>query len=199
MKMPPQQLTRPFGAVTITGSRVNSLLLRRVSAEQDSTTEWETARATNLPWVKDLTVAETIILRNEAANALPRFRAKMSHAFSESGAARDGEIKKLVAELHDEALEVEQEIRCADPAAEKRFQSVVGSVSIVAAVFGAGALGGGITAGAAAGAAAGLASILGHIHKGNREPHRELQRNQSRPGFVLLKSKELLGHASSGP
>lgn len=184
--------TRWTGAVTLTGSQANALMLREIelpSTEATRAQQWDANQATDLPWVRDLSLEQVLRLRAEAADALPRFRVKMSRAFSgREEASRETAASDLIGELREEAVEVEQELNNVGSGIEGRFRSILGSVSIVAAATTA-------LADAKTAAIAGLITILGHIHKGAREDHREVQSLQSRPGFVLLKSKEILDHA----
>lgn len=180
--------TRHVNAITVTGSRANALMFDdlHIGARTARNEKWELAQAMSIPWVKDLSLDQILDLRSEAHEALPRFRAKMSHAFAQGDKAAPSDT---IRELHEESLEVEQEIRGLGVGSEGRFQTMLTSIGIVAAVTTA-------VANAGAAAVAGLVTLLTHVHKNAREDRREQHSLECKPGFVLLKSKEILDHSS---
>ena len=71
-----------FKAVTFSDSRVSLLTAQFVErgSRYDEPEIWEASRSAVLPWVRDLSVAQIVQLREEAAGALPRLRAAMGKA-----------------------------------------------------------------------------------------------------------------------
>jgi hypothetical protein len=179
--------TRHANAITVTGSRANALMFRDLQAGSAtaSNEKWEIAQAMNIPWIKEMSLDQILDLRSDAHKALPRFRAKMSRAFAHTDQTKPADT---IRELHEESIEVEQEIRGLNIAPESRFQAMLTSIGIVAAVTGA-------IANVGAAAVAGLVTMLTHIHKNAREDRREVHSLECKPGFVLLKSKEILDHS----
>lgn len=179
--------TRHVNAITVTGSRANALMFKDLQVEYASVRneKWEMAQAMNIPWIREMSLDQILALRSDAHKALPRFRAKMSRAFAQSDEMQPA---TTISELHEESIEVEQEIRGLGIGSESRFQAMLTSIGIVAAVTGA-------IANTEAAAVAGLVTMLTHVHKNAREDRRELHSLECKPGFVLLKSKEILDHS----
>jgi hypothetical protein len=175
------------GGITLTGSRANALMVQQLDSslpEVGELQKWEASRATKLPWIRDLTLDQLLQLREEAAKALPRFRARMATAFGNCNVSGEDKVTAVINELREEALTVEQEIKALRLPGESRFRTLLGSVTVAAAVFGA-------TLDPTTSAAVGLISALSNIHSANRADNHRRDTLTSRPGFVLLRSSDL--------
>jgi hypothetical protein len=184
-------LTR--GATTLVGSRANLLTIQAMGKStlgEVELTSWEASRSTDIPWIKGLTLDQTLVLRSKAASALPRFRTRMATGLSDTDADGPRKVKKIVNDLREESVEVAAELRALDHRRGETFRNVSGSLALTMFVYGFAA-----DFVSAAAALGGLLSALALVHQDSRKAHQERDRLESRPGFVLLKAKELLDHA----
>jgi hypothetical protein len=147
---------------------------------------WEASRSIELPWVKDLSSREVVILRQEAGKALPRLREKVLQMVT-SPVKNPSE---LIAELRSEAMEVEAEIKAVNPRRGENFRNVAGVLGITMAVYGFGS--GFIQPGMALPM---LVTLLGLLHTSARQDEQKMASLESRPGYVLLKARELVEHS----
>jgi hypothetical protein len=181
------------GATTLVGSRANLLTIRAMGTsiiDEAELASWEASRATDIPWIKGLTVDQTLELRERAAEALPRFRMRMAGGLSDTSADAPDKVNKIVSDMREESVEVATELRALDYPRGERFRNVSGSLALTIFVYGYAA-----DFVSAAAALGGLMSALALVHQDSRKAHQERNRLESRPGFVLLKAKELLDHA----
>jgi hypothetical protein len=180
----------PFRAVTFSNSRVSLRAARHFDAESPSAAEteiWEASRSANLPWVSDLTPTQILELREGAHRALPRFRERMGRGLT--GGSRE-EAAKVIRDLREEAAEVEAELRALDARGESRFRNLSGILGMTVSVYGfAGEF---LAAGAAL---TGLGTLLGLLHAAGHKERQSLEKLVARPGYVLVKAKELTEHA----
>lgn len=178
-------------AITLSDSRVAFIAARHFDGGVPSTREieiWEAKRSANLPWVTHLSAEDIVALRDAASNALPRFRLRMARAMTSATSADAG---KIVNDLREEAAEVEAELRALDKRGERRFRTLSGLLGMTISVYGfAGEF---LGAGAAL---TGLASLLGLLHAADHKERQDAGKLTSRPGYVLVKAKELAQHAS---
>lgn len=159
--------------------------------KEDDLGSWEAARSVVLPWIADLTVEQVLRLRSEAAKALPAFRERFVRKVSSPESGADS-VKDTIDELRYEAVELETELRALNPASEAMFRNVNGALGITASVYGFAA--GAVPAAAALG---GLITLLGYLHTASRKDAQEKELLVSKPAYVLLKAKEITGHAPS--
>jgi hypothetical protein len=183
----------PADTTTILGSRASLLAIRKVGDYLVPTKElahWEASRAMDVPWVKELTLDQVLQLREKASHALPRFRSRMASGIADTTAAKPDQMRKIVDTLREESLEVNEELRALNFGRGERFRNMAGALALTISLYGFAA-----EFVPAAAALTGLMSALALIHQDGRKAHHERDRLQARPGFVLLKAKELLMHA----
>ena len=149
---------------------------------------WESARTTSLPWIPDLSMTQILRLRDEADTALPKFRERMTRLMGSEQAAPNPQT--LVSELRDEAAEVENELRALNKPGKDRTRTAQGLVGLAISVYGyaAEALSPGMALG-------GLMALWQQIHKSHAEVEQQHAQIISKPGYVLVKAKELLRHS----
>jgi hypothetical protein len=180
---------------TVVGSRANLLVIRQMRDQAVAGADiaaWEANRATDIPWIKQLNLQQTLALRNKASTALPRFRTRMATSMSDAAIEESKQIQGAVTALREDAAEVEQELKALSFNRGRRFRALATSLSLTISVYGFAA-----DFLPAAGALTGLMSALALIHQDSRKAHQERDRLESRSGFVLLKAKDLLTHASA--
>ena len=179
-------------SVVVSGSRTDLLCLKAIEhelPELSSLEAWESAREVKVPWLSELSAAGVLALRDEAATALPRFRERFARGMA-TGAASDPQTTVL--ELRAEAAEVEAELKALAPRARQRERASIALLSTGVALYGVAALG----VPAASGAAQ-LLTTLGLIHGLARSDRTEEAKLKTRPGYVLVKAKELLAHGGA--
>jgi hypothetical protein len=146
---------------------------------------WEAERSVELPWVNRLAPVEIARLREEAAVALPRLREKMLRAFTPGTTVKPQDV---IGELRADAAEVEAELKSLNIKRGSRFRTVAGILGVTMAVYGFADPG---NAGTALGS---LVSLLGLLHVSARKDEQDFTKAKSRPGYVLLKAREMLQH-----
>lgn len=151
---------------------------------------WEASRSAKLPWIRDLSMSDLIRLRNEASDALPRFRRKLADAMVVSEDPNDVVVAKIARELSDEADEVDSELRALKIPEEARFNGLQAGLGMTICLYGFATQS--ITAGLAL---LGLSEILRKFHSVTTSAHGEFTKVSSKPGYVLLKARELSTHA----
>ncbi len=176
-------------AVTFSNSRISVLAARQFDSPPTTNIEvWEASRSTTLPWVSNLSPHQVLELREQAHRALPRFRKRMARALTTETPVDAGEI---VRDLREEAMEVQAELDALDVRGEHRFRNLSGLLGMTVAVYGfAGEF---LAPGTAV---TGLATLLGLLHSAGHKERQEVARITSRPGYVLVKAKELAEHAA---
>lgn len=181
-----------ISSVLFSTSRRDLFALNRIDNDAPSISKlavWEKARSIQLPWVSKLSVEQIVRLREEAADALPAFRGTFaSHIASPSSTVSSVEGK--IEALRESAFEVERELKSLKLPAERRFRNIAGSLGISVSVYG-------FAAGFAAPAVAlgGLMSLLGLVHASARHDDQKASALKAKPGYVLLKAKEMSEHA----
>jgi hypothetical protein len=100
-------------------------------------------------------------------------------------------IRKMIGELRAQAAEVESELAAVSIRRRRKDKTALALVSAGLALYGFGAAG--VSAVAAAGQ---LFTTLGMIHGFSRTDHAEEAKIKARPGYVLVKARELLATAS---
>ena len=178
-------------AAVFSGSRLDMLALtyleKNTSRFQDLE-NWEAERSLELPWVAKLTPRQVVELRSEASLALPRLRERLLGFFAQRD---EGNSARLIGELRNEASEVEAELRSVDAGRGARFRNLAGALGITISVYG-------FAAGFAPPMAAlsGLATLLGLLHSSARKDEHDVTALQSKPGFALVKAREIRDHGT---
>jgi hypothetical protein len=150
----------------------------------------EKLQTVDLPFVKDLTVDETLILRDRAAKALPSFRARIDASLG--GPHTRANVASAVKELRAQALDVRAELGALGTGQRWRAQLVTGSVGLAIGVLAADPP----VAVAATALGSALAAIgLMHPHTANAK--KEVAKLKTLPGFVFVVAEDLLRHAAT--
>jgi hypothetical protein len=182
-----------FHSTLVSASRTDVLCVKAIERglPRIPTIEaWERAREIRIPWLSELTAEEVLVVRERASTALPRFRERCATALVSHEPADSLEV--VVRELREDAVEVEAELVALAPKIRARERNAIAMISTGVALYGMSALG--------VPAAVGIAQLLttlGLIH-GMAQADRTAESNlKSRPGYVLLKARELLAHPVS--
>ncbi|MGB6068349.1 MAG: hypothetical protein WBG50_26365 [Desulfomonilaceae bacterium] len=134
-----------------------------------------------------MSIDEALILREEAASALPRLREQLNTKLLAKPQPSEEEIFNLISELREESATVEAELRVLG---KGRFAPLTGGLGIV--VFGVGyAVGAGILPPIAV---AGLLALLGQVYVSAHKDDQQERNLTSKPAYALLKAKEILSH-----
>lgn len=180
----------PPGAIAFSNTRTSLIAARHLDGHRllgRDAEIWEADRSVQLPWVSNLSVESIVQLRDTADKALPSFREKLARVMA------DGDIKastNFAFDLREQAAEVEAELAALDAPGEGKFRTLAGLLGMTISVYGyAGEF---MATGAALG---GLATLLGLLHAGDHKERVEVSKLTSRPGYVLVKAKELARHA----
>lgn len=174
------------GAALFSGSRLDLLSMNAIEGsapDLDEVEHWEAERSVELPWVRNLNPEEVVRLREEAALALPRLREAIL------GTLAAGSGPAAIAALRNDAVEVEGALNALKPSRGSQFRRVAGALGITVAVYG-------VAAGLATPATAlgSLGALLGLLHSSARKDEQDLASITSRPGYALLKARELKKH-----
>jgi hypothetical protein len=183
----------PLEATTLVGSRAGLLTIRAMGDSHILRTElnaWEASRAADLPWVRDLDVRQALELRDKAAKALPRFRARMATGLADHDANKPKKIQEILDGIREESIEVADELRALQFSRGEIARNVTGALALTISVYGFAAEF--LPTAASLGT---LMTALTLIHQNSLKAHQERDKLESRPGFVLLRAKEILGHA----
>ena len=148
--------------------------------------ELQKVQAIDLPFVRELTIDEIVVLRQEAANALPRFRSVIERSILRSDAEAD--VRDVVAELRGQAADVKAELAALERGRRWRAGLMAGSVGLSMVLFAASPP---LGAAALAGALAAMAGM--HPHSAKDEI--EAAKLESNAGYVLVRAEGLLRHA----
>jgi hypothetical protein len=169
-------------------SRLDLLAIRaleQAGSLQDSMA-WDQAASIQIPWIERLSVEEVCRLRDDAPEALPRFRERLRRAAAGTSDAK--EVANVIQALREEAVEVSAELSALSLGGRKKLEAVGGALGLTVCLLG---IGGIIPPGVSLSA---LVSLLGLLHVPARKEAQEAAKLRSRPGYVLLKAKELGGH-----
>jgi hypothetical protein len=142
-------------------------------------------RAAELPWVRGLTVGQTLQLREEAGLALPSLRQFLASKLT--GAGNDMAPQDYVLELREQAAQVRAELNAVtskSPSIRRNSEGIVG--------LGISALS--IASGQPIAALSTLLATLGLIHVSTPDDtHANVLK--TRPGYVLVAAENILNHA----
>lgn len=153
----------------------------------------EGQRAGNLPWLANLSIEQTLILREEAASALPQLREFLSRNLAatqktdQTGTSPNGDF---IMELREQAAQVRSELERIKSKRKNFGRAGIGTLSLGISALGLAS--GGI---AAAAGATQLLGTLGLLHFANEKDHDKEQELKSKPGYVLVAAQEILSHA----
>ncbi len=184
-------LAQSTNSVFATGLRLENLFLAEIDNNRPDVSEierWEDLRAVDLPYVKELSVDDILILREEAQHSLPRLRQLMGQRLRGSDEDSDQAVFDVIAELRDQLNEVEDEINSLSLTKERRYRFGMGGLALSFVIYG-------LCAGPAivtAASVAGLLSTIAHLRSHERECDDKLAQVQSKPAFTLFKAKEIL-------
>lgn len=184
-----------YGSVVASSSRFENIALRildKAWSQQTPHEDWERVRSIPLPWVSSLSATEVLQLREQAARALPRFRALMNKelfSLSDAPCNPDEYSINVATRLRGEVAELEAELRAAKVTSGHLFRAGLGVSGIGCIVYGIGsrdplALSGG----------AAIMSVLAALHPADRTAQAEHERLLSRPAYVLLAARDLIKH-----
>jgi len=180
------------GSALTAGRRAESDFLRAVELRTGSIREspdWGLLGAVQLPWVSDLSVAQILELKDQARHALPALRNLLARKLSGSEPS-NAPTEALVEELREEAIRVEAELGAWQRARGQAFHLALGGLGLsfvlyglaVARDVGTTALGTFLTA-------------LASAHPAAQKERLATEKLKTQPGYVLLRAKNLLGHA----
>lgn len=146
-------------------------------------------RSVDLPWVKELSPAQIMELRQEASRALPQLRELMATrlVFRETDNAK-GSADDFVGELRQQAAEIRDELQIINRNSARFWRQPFTILSLGAAALGVAT----DQPLAAVGGLLALWQFLGTHEPGNEK---EVEKLKCRPGFVLIKAHDLLAHA----
>jgi hypothetical protein len=181
-----------FGAVTFSNSRAALLTAKHVEKSAPAPEEievWEAARSVDLPWIKSLSVEEIVRLREQAKDALPRFRAAMAAIMIGSSADERG-TKESLGRLKQEAEELSAELRALNFPRRRHDRAGLGLLGLTISVYG---MLGDVPLQAMA--VTSLVALLSLLHSTRRSDEQEHSKLIARPAYVLLKARELANHA----
>lgn len=195
-----QELTRPLamavrnaqrsGAVVATGYRAEVLFLHQIETGTPyDLRRWERIRTVQLPFVRELDIKQVTRLREDAQHALPALRHLLAESFKEPVLESDAKVVEVVSHLREEALEVQAELGAWQRATGYQFHTAFGALGLSYVLYGL----------AAAGQLVGTAlssfiSTLRGIHSERFKQKLEQERLKARPGYVLVRARELLAH-----
>jgi len=142
----------------------------------------ESLQTVRLPWVNDLSIAETVQLREEASMALDRLRARVAAASNEDNGQQ---LTRLVAELNEEAAEVGAELKALRVGGPKLVDAGFSALGIGLILYG-------LTNSSLVATAAGFSSVAAKLREEVKGKRAAITRQLARPGYVLLKARQLL-------
>jgi len=191
---------------TVLGSYITSVRTRGIFAAGDRATatlfldaqdpaskptyeNLEGLQSLDLPFVSELSVAETLLLRQVAQKSLPAFRSKIQSSLAES--LDSTRLHERVAELRLQAAEVRSELEAIQKVQRWRNGLVAASAGLSMAIaatspsgYGAVALGGALAA-------------ISLMHPHTARDKGEIAKLEASPAYVLIKAQDLLRHADS--
>jgi hypothetical protein len=187
------QVAARSGSIAISASPITVIAARQIEGRQTPVTaEWELDRTATLPWISNLTMTQIVRLRDEAATALPQFRARLAHLLS---GEQSTDRAATMLDLRAEASSVENEL---STVSRKRLglHAAIAAAGIAVAAYGVATAGSaiGLTAG---GGATALLELLASIHTTGQHKAIDRETIKTKPGYILLKAKQILAHTKS--
>ena len=150
-------------------------------------------RAGQLPWVKGLTIDQTVQLRHEASTALPRFREFLARHLAAQpidNTMKATSDSSFAAELREQAEEVRAELLVATSKSSSLTRNAIGIATVGVAVLS--------FANNSLSPAEGLLALLATLGTARQlaGPHEDhIAMAKAKPGYVLIAAQEILGHA----
>jgi hypothetical protein len=183
------------GGVLVNNSRLSAATLRLLDGKETGAAvpAGENIRRVHLPTLEGLTPSQVVALREEARDALPAFRQRVSQGLmSDAGSAEQADVasKRLAIELRAEAKAVEAELKAIDLPGVRRSTSLLASAGLAFTVYG-------VTQGAAL-AATGMTALLATATHGLsqlRTAVGETMRARTKPSYVTLVADRLRKHS----
>lgn len=145
----------------------------------------EKEKELRIPWVDSLTAEQIVQLRQEASIALPLFREKMATALSQP----NDSISSTLNEIREQAVSVEQELKLKRKNSMKYWNTTYGVLGLGLSAYGA------VTGDVSAGVG-GLLPIIQLLMDHKKDHTHSIEALTARPGYVLVKAKDILAHAS---
>ncbi len=147
----------------------------------------EVRRAATLPWIAGLSVLQTLQLREEANQALPRLREFLGSHLSFKKEGHVTTEQDYISQLREQAAEVRAELNVLRSSRSTLMRGALGIASLSICAYG--------FANETVVAVGQLLATLGLLHQ--VEAPEELHKTElkSRPGYVLVKAQEILQHA----
>ena len=147
-------------------------------------------REFSVPWVSDLDALQIVQLREEASTALPAFRLSLAKAMSFPDSTFEGResLGSIIEELQDQAQQVRSELELQQTSSTRYWKTTY-------ALLGLGLSAYGVASDQLPAAIGGLLHVINLLigHKTGHET--EVARLTTRPGYVLVKARDLLEHA----
>lgn len=147
-------------------------------------------REFSVPWVSDLDAQQIVQLRKEASKALPAFRLSLARAMAFSDSTFEGRKTpgSIIEELQDQAQQVRSELELRRISSARYWKTTY-------ALLGLGLSAYGVASDQLPAAIGGLLPVLNLLigHKSGQEA--EITKLTTRPGYVLVKARDLLEHA----
>jgi hypothetical protein len=184
-------LSQKTHSIFAAGSRLENLYLSEIDdncPEISKIDIWEESRTIELPYIKELSIGEVLVLREEAQHSLPAFRQLIGSRLREDRGNSDSVIREIIRELKDQQNEVQTEINSLSLAKEKRYKLGISGLALSFVIYG-------LYSGQAPVAATSVAALLAtlaHLRTGERECDKKISQIQSKPAFILFKAKEIL-------
>jgi hypothetical protein len=146
-------------------------------------------RSFNVPWLSELLPEQVMELRQEAAKALPAFRDLLARSLSAPTAARTAESARItMLDLREQATAVRSELQVLQSRSASRWKTTY-------QLLGLGVCALGIASDELAAGALGLIPAIKPLFDHDPAHQAEVEKVIQRPGYVLVKAKDLLGHA----
>lgn len=187
------------GSVLFSNSRATLSTIREIDSSHLSKADreiWESKHSADLPWIKKLSVEQVVQLREEAASALPQFREVVAGSLGSAqvqGQMRmmnDEQGLEVIRHLRAQTEEVASELQAININGERMFHNLAGGLGISIAVYGFAA-----DIATPAIALGTLLTTLGLIHTSSKRDEQDAKKVKSKPGYVLVKARDLLDHA----
>lgn len=141
-----------------------------------------------IPWVSELSPVQVLQLRQEASQAMPKFREKIAGTLnSQLNDIGSSKSTELLHELRHQAAEVRAELEVIEKSAARYWKTGY-------AVLGLGLSAFGVATDQVVPAVGGLLPILQLLinHKSGHE--KDVEALKRKPGYVLVKAQDLLAH-----
>jgi hypothetical protein len=181
---------RRLDSLLLTGSRSEALVistLDKAAPKLSEIEDWERLRTVELPWIERLSCEEVLRLREDANIALPRLRELLRKELIAS--SKDSkEVPTVVAELRNQALEVEAELSALTLPKERRFRAGMSGLAMSFVVYGFATQSPHLMAASMAG----LLATLAHLRSTERDHDNKVATLTSKPAYALLRARQIL-------